>query len=88
MEAAEKHWYVVHTYSGYEDRVKANLESREKTMGMTDYIFRVVVPAIPESTTDRKGKKALKMDKTFPGYVIVEMVMTDQSWFVVRNTSH
>ncbi|QBP18846.1 transcription termination/antitermination protein NusG [Acetilactobacillus jinshanensis] len=85
-EKPEKRWYVVHTYSGYENRVKANLESREKSMGMTNYIFRVVVPATPERVTDKKGKKTLKMDKTFPGYVIVEMIMTDQSWYIVRNT--
>ena len=87
MESAKKRWYVVHTYSGYEDRVKNNLESREKSMGMTDYIFRVVVPATPERTVDKKsGKKGIKMDKTFPGYVIVEMIMTDESWYIVRNT--
>ena len=86
MESAEKRWYVVHTYSGYENRVKSNLESREKSMGMTHYIFRVVVPATPERTNDKQGKDTIKMDKTFPGYVIVEMIMTDQSWYIVRNT--
>ena len=81
----EKNWYVVHTYSGYENKVKANLEKRVETMGMSDLIFRVIIPE--EQETDIKdGKKRTVMRKTFPGYVLVELVMTDDSWYVVRNT--
>ncbi|AYC30628.1 transcription termination/antitermination protein NusG [Paenisporosarcina cavernae] len=81
----EKNWYVVHTYSGYENKVKANLEKRVETMGMQDKIFRVIIPE--EQETDFKdGKKRTVMRKTFPGYVLVELIMTDDSWYVVRNT--
>jgi len=81
----EKNWYVIHTYSGYENKVKANLEKRVESMGMQDNIFRVVVPE--EEETDMKGgKKRITKRKVFPGYVLVEMIMTDDSWYVVRNT--
>ncbi|GEK07703.1 transcription termination/antitermination protein NusG [Schleiferilactobacillus harbinensis] len=85
VETAEKHWYVLHTYSGYENRVKANLESRAQSMNMEDFIFRVVVPE-DEEMEKKNGKEVMEKKKTFPGYVLVEMVMTDESWFVVRNT--
>lgn len=81
----EKNWYVVHTYSGYENRVKANLEKRVETMGMQDKIFRVIVPE-HEETELKDGKKRTMMRKVFPGYVLVELIMTDDSWYVVRNT--
>ena len=81
----EKNWYVVHTYSGYENKVKANLEARVETMGMQDKIFRVIVPE-EEETDFKDGKKRTVMKKTFPGYVLVEIIMTDDSWYVVRNT--
>ena len=81
----EKNWYVVHTYSGYENRVKANLEKRVETMGMQDKIFRVVVPE-HEETEMKDGKKRTMLRKVFPGYVLVEIIMTDDSWYVVRNT--
>lgn len=81
----EKNWYVVHTYSGYENRVKANLEKRVETMGMQDKIFRVIV-AEHEETEMKDGKKRTMMRKVFPGYVLVELIMTDDSWYVVRNT--
>ncbi|MGN7409580.1 transcription termination/antitermination protein NusG [Sporosarcina sp. SAFN-010] len=81
----EKNWYVVHTYSGYENKVKANLEKRVETMGMQDKIFRVIVPE-EEETDFKEGKKRTIMRKTFPGYVLVEIIMTDDSWYVVRNT--
>ncbi|WP_342515173.1 transcription termination/antitermination protein NusG [Sporosarcina sp. FSL K6-1522] len=81
----EKNWYVVHTYSGYENKVKANLEKRVETMGMQDKIFRVVIPE-EEETDFKDGKKRTMMKKTFPGYVLVEIIMTDDSWYVVRNT--
>lgn len=81
----EKLWYVLHTYSGYENKVKANLESRIQSMGMEDYIFRVVVPE-NEVTQVKNGKEKIIMDKSFPGYVLLEMIMSDQAWYVVRNT--
>ncbi|WP_053364756.1 MULTISPECIES: transcription termination/antitermination protein NusG [Bacillaceae] len=81
----EKNWYVVHTYSGYENKVKANLEKRVESMGMQDKIFRVVVPE-EEETDFKNGKKKTVKRKVFPGYVLVEIVMTDDSWYVVRNT--
>lgn len=81
----EKKWYVVHTYSGYENKVKANLEARVETMGMQDKIFRVIVPE-EEEVDFKDGKKKTVMRKTFPGYVLVELIMTDDSWYVVRNT--
>ncbi|MGG3561339.1 transcription termination/antitermination protein NusG [Neobacillus rhizosphaerae] len=81
----EKNWYVVHTYSGYENKVKANLEKRVESMGMSDKIFRVVVPE-EEETEIKNGKKKVVKRKVFPGYVLVEIVMTDDSWYVVRNT--
>ncbi|KAF1302138.1 transcription termination/antitermination protein NusG [Enterococcus saccharolyticus] len=85
MESFEKSWYVLHTYSGYENRVKANIESRAQSMGMGDFIFRVVVPEETE-TEVKNGKEKEIVHKTFPGYVLVEMTMTDESWYVVRNT--
>jgi len=81
----EKAWYVVHTYSGYENKVKTNLEKRVESMGMEDKIFRVLVPTEEEIET-KDGKKRTVTKKVFPGYVLVEMVMTDDSWYVVRNT--
>lgn len=81
----EKNWYVVHTYSGYENRVKANLEKRVETMGMQEYIFRVIVPEHDEIDM-KDGKKKTVKRKVFPGYVLVEMILTDESWYVVRNT--
>jgi transcriptional antiterminator NusG len=81
----EKNWYVVHTYSGYENKVKANLEKRVESMGMADKIFRVVVPE-EEETEIKNGKTKVVKRKVFPGYVLVEIVMTDDSWYVVRNT--
>ncbi|KIL52255.1 transcription termination/antitermination protein NusG [Jeotgalibacillus campisalis] len=81
----EKNWYVVHTYSGYENKVKMNLEKRVESMGMSDKIFRVVIPE-EEETEIKDGKAKTVKRKTFPGYVLVEIVMTDDSWYVVRNT--
>ncbi|SDN92507.1 transcription termination/antitermination protein NusG [Alkalicoccus daliensis] len=81
----DKNWYVVHTYSGYENKVKMNLERRVESMNMVDKIFRVLVP-VEEETEVKNGKSKQVTKKVFPGYVIVEMVMTDDSWYVVRNT--
>lgn len=81
----EKNWYVVHTYSGYENKVKANLEKRVESMAMQDKIFRIVVPEEEENEI-KNGKKKVVKKKVFPGYVLVEIIMTDDSWYVVRNT--
>lgn len=81
----EKQWYVVHTYSGYENKVKTNLEKRLASMGMEDKIFRILVPE-DEETEVKNGKRKVSMKKVFPGYVLAEMIMTDDSWYVVRNT--
>ncbi|KRW91191.1 transcription termination/antitermination protein NusG [Alicyclobacillus hesperidum] len=85
MENLEKNWYVIHTYSGYENKVKSNLESRVQTMGMEDRIFTILVPT-EEELEIKNGKKRVVQRKTYPGYVLVEMIMTDDSWYVVRNT--
>lgn len=85
MESHEKRWYVLHTYSGYENRVKSNLESRAQSMGMQDYIFRVVV-ANETVRQVKDGQAKEVVENTFPGYVLVEMVMTDQAWYIARNT--
>ncbi len=84
-EAPRKHWFVAHTYSGYENKVKANLEKRIETMEKEDKIFRVVVP-IEEEMEIKDGKRKITKRKVFPGYVLVEMIMSDDSWYVVRNT--
>lgn len=81
----EKAWYVIHTYSGYENKVKANLERRVASMAMEDKIFRVLVP-MEEEYEYKDGKRKLTKKKIYPGYVIVEMIMSDDSWYVVRNT--
>ncbi len=81
----EKEWYVVNTYSGHESKVKEKLEMRASTMGLEDYIFRVVVPEQKEVEI-KDGKTKERMKKMFPGYILVEMIMTDEAWFIVRNT--
>ena len=78
-------WYVVHTYSGYENKVKDTLEKSIKSNGMQDFIFEVRVP-VEEVTEIRKGKRVKSQRKVFPGYVIVKMIKTNESWYVVRNT--
>lgn len=80
-----KNWYVIHTYSGYENKVKTNLEKRVESMNMEDKIFRVLVP-MEDEIEIKNGKKKIAKRKVFPGYVLVEMEMTDDSWYVVRNT--
>jgi transcriptional antiterminator NusG len=82
---SERRWYVLHTYSGYENKVRKNLQHRIATMGMEDRIFDVVVP-VEEEVEMRGGKRTTLQRKIFPGYVLVNMVMNDQSWYVVRNT--
>ncbi|MDI6880497.1 MAG: transcription termination/antitermination protein NusG [Desulfitobacteriaceae bacterium] len=81
----EKNWYVIHTYSGYENKVKTNLEKRVESMNMEDKIFRVLVP-MEDEIEIKNGKKKVTKRKVFPGYVLVEMILTDDSWYVVRNT--
>lgn len=81
----EKHWYVLHTYSGYEMKVKQNLESRMTSMGMEDNIFEIIVPE-QEVYEEKDGEMIAKKKKTFPGYVLLEMIMSDEAWYVVRNT--
>ncbi|MBQ7992654.1 MAG: transcription termination/antitermination factor NusG [Solobacterium sp.] len=81
----EKRWYVVNTYSGHENRVKDNLEKRLETMGIQDSLFRIIVAEEPEIEI-KNGKQVEKMKNMFPGYVFVEMKMTDEAWYVVRNT--
>lgn len=82
----EKEWYVVNTYSGHENKVKEKLEMRASTMGMEDYIYRVVVPEQTEIEVTKDGKEKERVKKMFPGYILVEMVMNDGAWFIVRNT--
>ncbi len=81
----EKQWYVVNTYSGHESKVKEKLDMRIQSMDMQNYIFRVIVPETKEIEI-KDGKQKEKIKKMFPGYVLVEMIMTDEAWFVVRNT--
>lgn len=81
----EKQWFVIHTYSGYENKVKANLEKRVESMNMGDKIFRVIVP-VEDEVQVKEGQKKVVKKKIYPGYVLVEMYMTDDSWYVVRNT--
>ena len=81
----EKLWYVVNTYSGHESKVKEKLEAKIETMGMEDYIYRVVIPETTEVEV-KDGVKKEKTKKMFPGYILVEMVMSDEAWYIVRNT--
>lgn len=78
-------WYVIHTYSGYENKVQRNLEQRIETMGMREKIFRVVVPT-EEEVEIRDGQRRTSRRRVFPGYILVQMVLDDESWYVVRNT--
>ncbi|HHW31163.1 MAG TPA: transcription termination/antitermination protein NusG [Clostridiaceae bacterium] len=81
----EAKWYVVHTYSGYENKVKANLEKIIENRNMQDYVLDIVVP-MEEQIEIKEGKKKATLRKVFPGYVLIKMIMTDESWYVVRNT--
>ena len=83
---SQKRWYIVHTYSGYENKVKVNLEKRIEYMNMGNKIFRIEVPQ-KTVTQMRGGKKQEREEKIFPGYVLVEMIMDEDSWYVVRHTS-
>lgn len=81
----ERNWYVIHTYSGYEDAVARNLKQRIESLSMEDKIFQVLVPK-EKKIKIKNGKRKLIEEKIYPGYVLVEMVVTDDSWYVVRNT--
>lgn len=83
----EKKWYVIHTYSGYENKVKANLEKRVASMDMEDKVFSIIVP-MEDEVEIKDGKRRVTKKKIFPGYVLVEMTLTDDSWYVVRNTPY
>ncbi len=80
-----KNWYVLHTYSGYEEAVARNLRQRIESMGMEDKIFNVLVPT-EKKIKIKAGKRKVVEEKIYPGYVLVEMIVTDDSWYVVRNT--
>jgi transcriptional antiterminator NusG len=80
-----RRWYVVHCYSGYENKVRHNLEQRIESMGMKDRIFDVVVPT-EEELEVRDGKRRTVERRVFPGYILVQMIMSEESWYVVRNT--
>jgi transcription termination/antitermination protein NusG len=81
----EKRWYVIHTYSGYEESVVKNLKQRAESFGMEDKIFEVIVPR-EKKIRIKNGKRKEIEEKLYPGYVLVEMIVTDESWYVVRNT--
>jgi len=80
-----KAWYAVHTYSGHENKVKMAIEKRAKSLGLSNQISRVVVP-VEEETRTRSGKQTTYKRKVFPGYVLVEMILDDNSWYLVKNT--
>ena len=82
----EKEWYVVNTYSGHESKVKEKLEMRAESMGFKDNIFRIIVPEETVKETMKDGSVKEKTKKMFPGYILVEMIMTDEAWYIVRNT--
>lgn len=81
----ERRWYVIHTYSGYEEAVAKNLKQRIESLGMEDKIFNVIVPK-EKKIKIKDGKRTVVEEKIYPGYVLVEMIVTDDSWYVVRNT--
>ena len=84
-QTENRRWYIIHAYSGQEDRVKKNLEQRILTMDVKDKIFQVIVPT-EEEMEYKDGQKKINLKKIFPGYILVQMEMDDDSWFVVRNT--
>jgi transcriptional antiterminator NusG len=85
MEELKKYWYVIHTYSGYEDRVKVNLEHRIQNMDVKDRISQVIIPT-EEEIEIKNGQRTTVAKKVFPGYILIEMELTDESWYAVRNT--
>jgi transcriptional antiterminator NusG len=85
ISTGERHWYAIHTYSGYENAVTRNLKQRIDSLGMHDKIFAVVVPT-EKKIRVKGGKRVLEEERIYPGYVLVDMVVDDESWYVVRNT--
>lgn len=85
LENTQGRWYVIHTYSGYENKVKANLEKTVENRSLQDLIFEIKVPT-EEQIEEKNGKRKAVLRKIFPGYVMVKMIMTDESWYVIRNT--
>jgi transcriptional antiterminator NusG len=83
--AQERNWYVLHTYSGYEDAVSKSLKQRIESLGMEDKIFDVIVPK-EKKIKIKNGKRKVVEEKIYPGYILVEMIVTDDSWYIVRNT--
>ena len=81
----EPKWYVIHTYSGYENKVKADLEQKVKNQEMEEYFFDIVVP-MEEQIEIKDGKRKTNLKKVFPGYVLIKMIVTEQTWYIVRNT--
>ena len=84
-EKVQPKWYVVHTYSGYETKVKTDLEKTVKNRELEDFIFDIVVP-MEEQIEIKDGKRKTNLKKVFPGYVLVKMIVTEESWYIVRNT--
>lgn len=83
---SEAKWYVVHTYSGHENKVKATIENTVKNRGMEDYIKQVIVPTEDVIETTKTGKEKVRQRKIYPSYVLINMIITDESWYIVRNT--
>lgn len=81
----ERHWYAIHTYSGYENAVSRNLKQRIESLGMQNQIFDVVVPT-EKKIRVKGGKRVVEEERVYPGYVLVDMIVNDESWYVVRNT--
>lgn len=86
-EKQERHWYVIHTYSGYENKVRANLERKVHSLGMENEIFRIVIPMEKEVEVNAEGKKRVVEHKVFPGYVMIEMILNESNWYAIRNTA-
>jgi len=86
LEKGKRHWYVIHTYSGYENKVSQNLEAKVQSLGMDDKIFHIMIPMENEVVADEHGNKRVVTRKVFPGYVLVEMIIDDRTWYIVRNT--
>ena len=85
-EIQDAKWYVVHTYSGHENKVKATIENSVKNRGMEDYIKQVIVPTEDVIETTKTGKEKVRQRKIYPSYVLINMIITDESWYIVRNT--
>ena len=84
-EKSQANWYVIHTYSGYENKVKTDLEKTIKNRELEDFFFNIVVP-MEEQVEIKEGKRKTNLKKVFPGYVLIKMIVTEESWYIVRNT--